>query len=655
MTISKTFMAGLVVTVAMILGIFRMIPSETAQQLLEKDKYKIRPSIDTVPSGVGNLVSTAANRVESSFPVKGFAMMTPDSSTSVHPVEHAVANGLVLDQVMEATQDENQWRRVRLVKSKIQHRLVRVVELWQFDWLAAQAVCLKRDMFLADQIIVKAAEGIPENNLRQHLLSEGMSITCAVTNGMFTVRLAKNDLESIPEALRFFSKHPELAEFVEPDGVGFGGGTPNDPRFAEQWGLDNIGQSSGVIDADVDGLEFWDVVGGAPGVVVAVLDSGLNYTHPDLQNIGWVNPGEVSGDGVDNDANGKIDDFKGWDFVNNDNDPTDDHGHGSNVTGIMAANRNNGVGCAGLLNDVKILVCKILNSQNSGFTSDLIAATAYARERGVPVMNLSLQNYPYSGILNSEFAACASAGIVMVICSGNQGVDNDLFPNYPSSYTQTNIIVVGGHDRTDMRWSGSYNPSNYGVTSVDLFAPGRDILAPILGNSYSSYTGTSQATPFVTAVCCAIKYINPGWSAAQIKESILRSVVAKSSYGGICVTGGRLNGLSAISYAIREIPSQDTDGDGFSNLFEYLGGTRVDVPSNRPAMTSDLSGGLLRVAMSRVLRADAHLVVETSADLVTWTTMGVTTARTAENLSGSIPVSGGTRGFLRIRANPYPD
>jgi subtilisin family serine protease len=581
-------------------------------------------------------------------------LKNPDSATSSHPVERAVANGSILDSRLEQTKEENRWMRVRLVRTDVQPRLVRVVELWQVDPATSQATNVSREMFLADQLIVKAAPGIDGSLLRRRLDSAGMVVGGMITDRTYTVRLGKADLDAVPEALRFLSAHPELAEAAEPDGVGFGSGMPDDSRFAEQWGLHNTGLSGGVVDADVDGPEFWDIMESTPGIVIAVLDSGLNFTHPDLQNIAWINPGEVANDGADNDASGRIDDVNGWDFVNNDKNPADDHGHGSNVTGIIAANRNNGQGITGMLGGVRILVCKILNSGNSGLTSDLIAATTYARQRGVPVMNLSLQNYPYSGTLNSEFTACQTAGIVLCICAGNQGANNDTTPNYPSSHTQSNIISVGNHDRTDLRWSGSFNPSNFGLLSVDLFAPGRSILSPVLGTSYSSYTGTSQATPFVTAVCGAIKHANPAWTASQIKNSILGSVVTKSSYNGICATGGRLNAVSAVSHAFRQLPLQDTDGDRFSNLFEYLAGTRMDEKSSLPAVFHNTDGGFLRIGVPRVLRPDAHLRIETSLDLISWETTGITDFSSPETLLGGIPNAGGGAGFLRIGAIPAP-
>lgn len=578
-----------------------------------------------------------------------------DSPDSSHPVERALANGTILDSRIEETGIANQWIRTRLAKTDVQPRLVRVVELWEVDPITQQVTSLSREMFLADQLILEAAPGFEELQLRHSLAALDMFLDSPIADGVFSVRLRQGTLDAVPQALKVLARHPELVESAEPDGVGFGGGIPNDARFSEQWGLHNTGQLSGTIDADVDAPEFWDIIGSTPGIVIAVLDSGLNFTHPDLQGVAWINLGEIAGDSIDNDSSGKIDDINGWDFVNNDNNPTDDHGHGSNVTGIIAANRNNNVGIAGMLDGVPILICKILNSSNGGTTSNLIAAVTYARQRGVTIMNLSLQNYPYSSTLNTEFTACESAGILLSICAGNQGVNNDTTPNYPSSYQQSNIISVGNHDRTDVRWSGSFNPSNYGLVSVDLFAPGRKILSPVLGTDYSSYTGTSQATPYVTAVCAAIKYANPAWKATNIKESVLSSVVTRPSFNGVCVTGGRLNSVNAVAHAFRQLPSQDTDGDGSSNLFEYLAGTRADTETNRPALFTEINGGFLRHGLPRVLRPDAHFEIETSTDLKTWTTAGVADFSTPSTLLGGILLSSQPRAFLRIKAIPQSE
>ena len=328
----------------------------------------------------------------------------------------------------------------------------------------------------------------------------------------------------------------------------------------------------------------------------------------------------------------------------------DDLGHGSHVTGIIAATRNNGQGIAGLISDVKIMVCKILNASNSGTTSNLIAATNYSRLRGARIMNMSLQNYPYSTSLSAAFDVCEAAGVLLSVCAGNQGRNNDVTPNYPSSYDHPNIIAVGNHSRSNVRWAG-VSGSNYGENKVDIFAPGTDILSPVLGTSYNYYTATSMATPAVTAAAAALKYTNPDWSVSQIKDCLLNSAIVGSAYQGICVSGGRLDFLNSISRAIRLNANHDSDGDGSPNILEYLSGARLDDASIKPFVVTDIIGNLLMITVPRPSRLGGYLEVETSSDLINWSTDGVIDYSWGATLSGAIPMHGeNLRGFLRIRS-----
>lgn len=585
-----------------------------------------------------------------------------DDPESAHPIESAVACGTVLETRIEPGASPGEWRRIRLVQTPVQPgRTVRVVERWRVRDNGA-AENLRRDMFLADQLIVGVSDRAPASEVREQLAALGATEIRSIKPDLYVVRLPTATLDATDDAARQLAQRSDVIRTAEPDGVGFGGGVPNDTYFANQWGWHNTGQTGsggvvGTVNADVDAPEFWDIAGDASGVTIAVLDSGLNLTHPDLAGVAWTNPGEIAGDGLDNDGNGKIDDVVGWDWVNSDNDPTDDHGHGTNVTGIMVALRDNGIGTAGLISGAKILVAKILNASNSGFTSHLIAATAYARERGMRIMNLSLQSYPYSASLDTEFSACQSAGILLSICAGNQGADNDSTPNYPSSYPHAAIIAVGNHDRTDQRWSGSFGPSNYGVTSVDLFAPGREIYSTGLNTGYSNYTGTSQATPAVTAVAAAMLATNPTWSAPEIKNAILSSAVTSSAYAGICTTGGKLNAVAALGSAVRQLADRDSDGDGFANLVEYLAGTRLESGAQFPALTTETVDGDLRLRAPRVVRADARFEIETSVDLVTWSTAGVTDESSPTEVIGRVPFPTNVdppRVFLRLKAVGTP-
>lgn len=496
---------------------------------------------------------------------------------SLHPVERVAANGEVLDEETEWSQSSGVWTRSRLIRSEAQTGLLRLVEEWSYDPSTDEVALKRRDLYHASKVIVRTKAGVKSETLEGTVSRLGMSRVRELAPGLYSVALNEEKLQGVPEAIHSLERLSDLVEAVEADGVGFGAGNPDDLLFPSQWGNHNTGQSSGSIDADVDAPEFWALAGHAPGIVIAVLDSGLNFTHPDLAGIGWTNPDEIGGDGIDNDGNGRIDDVTGWDFVNSDNNPTDDHAHGTHVSGIIAAVRGNGAGIAGMLSGAKILPCKILNASNSGLTSDLIAATSYARLEGVPVMNLSLQNYPNSSLLSAEFDACATAGIILCIAAGNQGVNNDSTPNYPSSYPQANILSVGNHNRLDARSSGS----NFGATSVDLFAPGDTILSTVLGTSYQNFTGTSMATPYVAAVCGALKYQNPAWGAPEIRAAVFGSVVPKAAYSGISALGGRLNAFDAIS-----------DPSPFPNLtLEQPAGISLDPANASVAFGSAPLGG----------------------------------------------------------------
>ena len=582
------------------------------------------------------------------------ALIPKDQPESTHPVQRAIANGLVERERFEPTDHDSRWLRTRIVSIKESDRKMRVVEVWEMNHELQRATCLSRELFLADQLLVRnhSTENLEQLN---DILEDGnLSFGNKIAKNVYTLISGRQGLDAIPDAIRYLSDYPEIVDTVEGDGFGFGGGDPNDSRFDEQWGLKNTGQNGGTPGADVNATEFWRILTNTPDVTVAVLDSGLNFDHPDLQGISWINPGETDADGIDNDSNGWVDDVHGWDFVNDDNGPRDDHGHGSNVTGIIAANRNNGTGIAGMLSDAKILSCKILNSNNVGSTSNFIAGVQYAREQGASVMNLSLQNYPYSSLLNDECSRCESQGIILSICAGNQGEDNDSSPNYPSSYTHANIISVANHDRTDVRWSGSFNPSNYGKDSVDLFAPGRRVLSPILNSSYSAYTGASQAAPFVTSVCIAIKQANPSWKAPDIKSAILDTVVTKESYGGICQTSGRLDSAAALAQSIILGEENDSDKDGYSNRFELLAGSRLDLSDHLPAIDLEVAPGLLSISIPREQRDDLIFEAEKSFDLVSWISMGIVDTSTPQEFKNQISAPSEGQVFLRVRTVMVP-
>ena len=329
--------------------------------------------------------------------------------------------------------------------------------------------------------------------------------------------------------------------------------TPNDPKYTngDLWGLNNSGQNGGVADADIDAPEAWDITTGSRSVVVAVIDTGIDYNHPDLRDNMWRNPGETPGDNIDNDGNGFIDDVYGWDFYNNDasvyDSPADDHG--THVAGTIAGRGNNEIGVVGVNWVSSIMSIKFLGD-GGGPISGAIASVNYAtmmkgRGTNIRVTNNSWGGGGYSEGLKSAIEAGGQANILFVAAAGNSGTNNDIIPSYPSSYDSACIVSVAATDRNDKLASFS----QYGKTSVDIGAPGVSIWSNLPENTYGSYDGTSMATPQVSGVAALVLAINPTISVTDLKAVILDSADKISSLAGKTVTGGRLNAFKALEKA----------------------------------------------------------------------------------------------------------
>ncbi|MSR26046.1 MAG: hypothetical protein EXS06_03360 [Planctomycetaceae bacterium] len=337
--------------------------------------------------------------------------------------------------------------------------------------------------------------------------------------------------------------------YVEPDFVITTSATPNDPSYSRLWGLNNSGQTGGVADADMDVAEAWEVTAGSRSVVVAVIDTGIDYNHPDLAANIWRNPGEIAGDGIDNDRNGYADDVRGWDFANNDADPFDDEGHGTHVAGTIGAVGNNGVGIVGVSWNVSLIALKFLGADGSGSTSGAIAAINYATRMrqsfGVNVVatNNSWGGGGFSSALRDAIAAGGSAGVLCVAAAGNESADNDATPSYPANYAGDAVISVAATDSSNRLATFS----NYGVTTVDVAAPGVGIYSTVPGNGYASYSGTSMATPHVTGTVALLAAANPRATAAELRTAILSTTVPLPALAGKVATGGLVNAAAALA------------------------------------------------------------------------------------------------------------
>lgn len=283
------------------------------------------------------------------------------------------------------------------------------------------------------------------------------------------------DGEPIPESTLAQLTQRGAAKSAEPTGWAQVASTaPTDPRYVQQWGFNNSGQTGGVSGADINAEAAWDWSRG-DDVVVAVVDEGVMTTHPDLASKMWVNPGEVAGNGVDDDANGYIDDINGWDFYNDDAtvyDSYDGDMHGTHVAGTIAAATNNGAGGAGTAWNAKIMSVKALGPLGGAY-SDLAAAIVYAVDNGAPLSNNSWGGSTNSSLVAAAVSYAQSNDHLMLCAAGNNATNNDSIPYYPAAYTSPNVIAVASHDAADNISSFS----NYGASSVDIAAPGSAILS----------------------------------------------------------------------------------------------------------------------------------------------------------------------------------
>jgi hypothetical protein len=343
---------------------------------------------------------------------------------------------------------------------------------------------------------------------------------------------------------------------------------PDDPSFGELWGLDNSGQPvtgfGGTPDADVDAPEAWDVTTGSADVIVGVIDTGVDYSHPDLAANIWLNESEncagCRNDGVDNDGNGYVDDWRGWDFLNDDNDPFDDNGHGTHVAGTIGAVGDNGRGVTGVNWSVRIIPLKFLSANGSGDASDAVRALLYATAMGATVTNNSYGGDGYSQAFADAIAAADVQGSLFVAAAGNSFANNDASPSYPTSYELPNVISVAATDQNDARaWF-----SNYGRRSVDLGAPGTNILSTQPGATYAYLDGTSMAAPHVAGAVGLAKAAFPQATGVGLKALLFRTVDANSSLATRTATGGRLNLGSAIRCSGPAQVWLDEPGTGFS-------------------------------------------------------------------------------------------
>ncbi len=320
---------------------------------------------------------------------------------------------------------------------------------------------------------------------------------------------------------------------------------PDDPMFSEQWSLDNHGQNGGHALADISAVRAWAKTTGSSKVVVAVIDSGVDYTHQDLINNIWVRPPDM--DEYTDDELGTIDDTYGFNAVNDNGDPMDQNGHGTHCAGIIGAEGGNGLGIAGVNWKVDIMPLRFIDANGSGTTKDAIKAINYVINRkragvNVRIISASWGSTMYSKALEDAIREAGEEGILFIAASGNSSADADKSPHYPASYDLPNVISVAALTRNDQLASFS----NYGAKRVHIAAPGAEILSTWLNGDFREASGTSMATPEVAGVAALVLASDPDLSMKELRERLLKSVDELDSLAGKVSSGGRINAAKAV-------------------------------------------------------------------------------------------------------------
>jgi subtilisin family serine protease len=362
----------------------------------------------------------------------------------------------------------------------------------------------------------------------------------------------------------------DAVAFVEPNYVLEASRLPNDLLFSHLWALRNTGQLGGRVGSDINASAAWDVTIGGD-VTVAVVDTGIDYGHPDLQDNIWVNPADPA-NGVDDDRNGFIDDVHGIDLFHGDGDPSDDAGHGTHVAGIIGAEGDNGLGTVGVDWRVHLMALKFLDRDGSGNTADAAEAIDYAVQHGARVINASWGGPSYSLALYRAIEEADANGVLVVAAAGNDGDDSDVSPEYPAAFDLPNVVSVAATDMGDQL----SDFSNYGSRTVDLAAPGDEIYSTVPRaidpNGYAPYSGTSMAAPFVSGAAALYLSHTPAALVGQVREALLQSARPLPSLAGKTVSGGRLDvgKMLAAAKLVAAPAHQTADRDSRPSAFSLI-------------------------------------------------------------------------------------
>ncbi len=429
---------------------------------------------------------------------------------------------------------------------------------------------------------------------------EILSMNAFETNSdFFKVKLKKD--ADVAKFLERANQNPSIA-YAEPNYVmrivgnpeRKGEVLPNDPKFMELWGLKNVGQkdssgTDGKAGADVGATRAWEVTKGSKEIKVAVIDTGVDYTHDDLKANIWSNPGESGGgketNGLDDDGNGFVDDFHGWNFAGvSNNNPMDDNAHGTHVSGTIGAAGDDGKGVVGVSWNVSIVPVKFLTGGGSGTLEDAVKSIQYATKVGAHVMSNSWGGGGFTQSMYDAINEAKEKGILFVAAAGNDSQNSDNDPHYPAGYQIANVMAVAASTNRDALASFS----TYGKRSVHIAAPGHNIVSTVPGNAYDSYSGTSMATPHVSGAAALLWSTDKGMSYADVKQKLMASRDYVGNMARKVMSSGRMN----VDNAIRGVypPSPEPAESDWRDLSGF-GGIESDHPyKDKTAQTWEVVG-----------------------------------------------------------------
>lgn len=380
------------------------------------------------------------------------------------------------------------------------------------------------------------------------------------TDRSFSVVRISRD-KDLTAAMEFLSTEPSVL-YSERNYIyhTFDDGKPNDPDFARLWGIKNTGQTDtagqiGLPGADINVLPLWgEGFQGDRRIVVAVIDTGVDWVHPDLADNLYTNTAESQGtNGKDDDRNGFVDDLHGWNFGNNTNNSRDDHNHGTHVSGTIGGVGNNGVGVSGVNWRVSILPVKFLDANGSGTLDGAVQSIQYASLMNVNIMSNSWGGGGFSQSMKDAIVAAHKKGILFVAAAGNDGGDNDSSPTYPASYDVANVVAVAATDNQDKLASFS----NYGIRSVHVAAPGVKVYSTVREGRYETYSGTSMATPHVSGISALLMAGDPALTFDRVKERLIQTSDPLPGLKRKVMSKGRVNAHNAFHGIIP--PNTDPD------------------------------------------------------------------------------------------------